>query len=257
MNVDDAIEDGAMALFGEKYGDEVRVVSMGKNSDGAAKPVYSLELCGGTHVGRTGDIGLIKVLNESAVAAGVRRIEALAGEAAREYLDRQDVRVREAAELLKTTPGELTGRLSALVEERKTLERQLAEAKKQLAMGGGSNAGGDDGVSEIAGMKVMARVINGISPKDLRGIVDDGKTRLGSGIVAIVGVSEEGKAGISVGVTQDLTDKFSAVDLVRIGAAALGGKGGGGRPDMAQAGGPDGEKGEAALDEIRAAIAGS
>ena len=255
MNVDDAIKDGAMALFGEKYGDEVRVVSMGKNSVGAAKPVYSLELCGGTHVGRTGDIGLIKVLNESAVAAGVRRIEALAGEAAREYLDRQDVRVREAAELLKTTPGELTGRLSALVEDRKTLERQLAEAKKQLAMGGGSNAGGDDGVSEIAGMKVMARVINGISPKDLRGIVDDGKTRLGSGIVAIVGVSEEGKAGISVGVTQDLTDKFSAVDLVRIGAAALGGKGGGGRPDMAQAGGPDGEKGEAALDAIREMIA--
>jgi alanyl-tRNA synthetase len=255
MNVDDAIKDGAMALFGEKYGDEVRVVSMGRNPVGASKPVYSLELCGGTHVARTGDIGLIKVLGESAVAAGVRRIDALAGETARAYLDQQDARVREAADLLKTTPGGLTNRLSALVEERKTLERQLAEAKKQLAMGGGSNSGGDDGISEVAGIKTLARVITGISPKDLRGLVDEGKTKLGSGIVAIVGVSDEGKAGISVGVTEDLTNLHSAVDLVRVGAEALGGKGGGGRPDMAQAGGPDGSKGEAALDAIRAAIA--
>jgi alanyl-tRNA synthetase len=255
MNVDDAIKDGAMALFGEKYGDEVRVVSMGRNPAGASKPVYSLELCGGTHVARTGDIGLIKVLGESAVAAGVRRIDALAGETARAYLDQQDARVREAADLLKTTPGELTNRLSALVEERKTLERQLAEAKKQLAMGGGSNSGGDDGISEVAGIKTLARVITGISPKDLRGLVDEGKAKLGSGIVAIVGVSDEGKAGISVGVTEDLTNLHSAVDLVRVGAEALGGKGGGGRPDMAQAGGPDGSKGEAALDAIRAAIA--
>ncbi|MGI9481648.1 MAG: DHHA1 domain-containing protein, partial [Hyphomicrobiales bacterium] len=214
----------------------------------------SLELCGGTHVGRTGDIGLIKVIGETAVAAGVRRIEALAGEKARAYLDEQDVRVREASEILKTTPAELTGRVSALLEERKTLERQLAEAKKQLALGGGSAKEDDDAVSDVGGVKVLARVLEGISPKDLRGLVDDGKKQLGSGIVAIVGVSEEGKAGISVGVTEDLTDDYNAVELVRAGAEALGGKGGGGRPDMAQAGGPDGSKAQAALDAIRQAV---
>ncbi|MGI9372416.1 MAG: alanine--tRNA ligase, partial [Hyphomicrobiales bacterium] len=251
MNVDDAIAEGAMALFGEKYGDEVRVVSMGHNPEGANNPVYSLELCGGTHVDRTGDIGLVKIVAESAVAAGVRRIEALAGETARHYLEAQDQRVREASDILKTTPDELTNRLSALMDERKSLERQLAEAKKQLALGGGTRADADDGVNEIAGISFMGRVLKGISPKDLRGVVDDGKKKLSSGIVAIVGISEEGKAGISVGVTEDLTGTHNAVDLVRVGAEALGGKGGGGRPDMAQAGGPDASKADDALAAIR------
>ncbi len=256
MNVDDAIAEGAMALFGEKYGDEVRVVSMGVNPEGANNPVYSLELCGGTHVNRTGDIGLVKIVAESAVAAGVRRIEALAGETARQYLEAQDQRVREATEILKTTPDELTNRISALMDERKSLERQLAEAKKQLALGGGASADADDGVNDVAGIKFMGRVLNGISPKDLRGVVDDGKKKLGSGVVAVVGISEEGKAGISVGVTDDLTQTHNAVDLVRAGAEALGGKGGGGRPDMAQAGGPDASKADDAIAAIRQAMGG-
>ena len=254
MSVDEAIESGAMALFGEKYGDEVRVVSMGTTSgeDGTEK-TYSLELCGGTHVRRTGDIGLVKIVGEGAVASGVRRIEALTGPEARAYFDEQDRRVRDAAAILKTAPHELTDRVQALVEDRRKLERELAEAKRQLAMGGGA-ADGDEGVREIGSIKVMARALTGINPKDLRGLVDDGKTKLGSGIVAIVGVNDEGRAGIAVGVTNDLTEAYNAVDLVRIGAEALGGKGGGGRPDMAQAGGPDGSKADAAIDAIASRV---
>ena len=226
MSVDEAIESGAMALFGEKYGDEVRVVSMGttQGEDGAEK-TYSLELCGGTHVRRTGDIGLVKIVGEGAVASGVRRIEALTGPEARAYFDEQDRRVRDAAAILKTAPHELTDRVQALVEDRRKLERELADAKRQLAMGGGA-ATGDEGVREIGSIKVMARALTGINPKDLRGLVDDGKTKLGSGIVAIVGVNDEGRAGIAVGVTKDLIEAYNAVDLVRIGAEALGGKGG-------------------------------
>lgn len=254
MSVDEAIDSGAMALFGEKYGDEVRVVSMGEavGEDGVAK-AYSVELCGGTHVRRTGDIGLVKIVAEAAVASGVRRIEALTGPEARAYFDEQDRRVRDAAAILKTAPHELTDRVKALVEERRKLERELADAKRQLAMGGGT-AAGDEGVREIGSIKVMARALTGINPKDLRGLVDDGKTKIGSGIVAIVGVNDEGRAGIAVGVTKDLTDAYDAVDLVRIGAEALGGKGGGGRSDMAQAGGPDGTKAEAAIDAIAARV---
>jgi alanyl-tRNA synthetase len=254
MSVDDAIEEGAMALFGEKYGEEVRVVSMGRQpADSGNKATYSLELCGGTHVKRTGDIGLIKLVTESASAAGVRRLEALAGDAARRYLEGQEKLFNEAAGALKVTASDVPARIAALLDERKRLERELSEARRQLAMGGG--AGGDGGETEVNGTKVMLRAVHGVSPKDLRGMVDDGKNRLGSGVVAIIGVSEDGKAGIAVGVTGDLTERFNAVDIVQIGAAALGGKGGGGRPDMAQAGGPDGSKADAALEEIKAAIA--
>ena len=253
MGVDEAIEAGAVALFGEKYGDEVRVVTMGRQPGaGDNQPVYSMELCGGTHVARTGDIGLIKLVNEGAVAAGVRRLEALAGPEALAHLETQDARVREISGLLKTTPDEAAARVQALIDERRKMERELADAKKKLALGGG--AGGDDGVSEVAGVKLMAKALEGVNPKDLRGLVDDGKRQLGSGIVAIVGVNDEGRAGVVVGVTADLTASFDAVELVRAGAEVLGGKGGGGRADMAQAGGPDGAQAGAALDAITARI---
>ncbi len=255
MSVDAAIGEGAMALFGEKYGDEVRVVSMGRNSHGAGRPIYSLELCGGTHVGRTGDIGLIKVLSESASAAGVRRLEALAGPAARAYLEEQDKRVQAVAAALKAPQAEIITRIETLLDDRRKLERELAEAKKALALGGGA-AKGDDGVSEVNGIKVMARVLKGISPNDLKGLIDDGKAKLGSGVVALVGINDEGRAGLIVGVTADLTSRFNAVELVRAGASVLGGKGGGGRPDMAQAGGPDAAKAEEALAAVKAALIG-
>jgi alanyl-tRNA synthetase len=253
MSVDDAIAEGAMALFGEKYGDEVRVVSMGRNSHGAGKPVYSLELCGGTHVSRTGDIGLIKVISESASAAGVRRVEALAGPAARAYLEEQDRRVQAAAAALKTAPADIVTRIEVLIDERRKLEKELAEAKKQLALGGGGSSG-DDGISEVNGTKLMARILKGISPNDMKGLVDEGKAKLGSGIVALIGINDEGRAGLIVGVTADLTSRFNAVDLVRVGSTVLGGKGGGGRPDMAQAGGPDAAKAEDAIAAIKAAL---
>jgi alanyl-tRNA synthetase len=259
MTPDAAITQGALALFGEKYGDEVRVVSMGVSDKSAkASHAYSIELCGGTHVRRTGDIGLLKIVSESAVASGVRRIEALTGEAARNYLAAQDERVREAAELLKVSPDEMITRLAAIIDERRKLERQLAYAKRELALGGGG-AGGDGaepGVRDLGKVKLLARTVHGVAPKDLRGLVDEAKKQLGSGIVAVVGVSEEGKAGLVVGVTPDLTGTYDAVELARIGAEALGGKGGGGRPDLAQAGGPDGARADQALDAIAAKVAG-
>ncbi len=253
MGVDDAIEEGAVALFGEKYGDEVRVVTMGRQPGGTGQggnaPVYSMELCGGTHVRRTGDIGLIKVVSEGAVAAGVRRIEALAGETALEYLEVQDKRVRDLADILKTTPDDVATRVQVLLDERRRMERELADVKKKLAVGGGGPDAGA-AVSDVAGIKLMARALEGVNPKDLRGIADDGKRQIGSGVVAIVGVNDEGKAGVVVGVTDDLTSTLDAVELVRAGAEVLGGKGGGGRPDMAQAGGPDGSQADAALAAI-------
>ena len=259
MALEDAKASGAMALFGEKYGDEVRVVSMGHNVPGSNK-AWSVELCGGTHVRRTGDIGLVKVIAESASAAGVRRIEALTGDGARAYLADAEARLKEAAAVLKTRPEDLVERLKALVEERKALERQLADAKKQIALGGGGAAAGNgaasgaDAVRTVGAVKLLARSVQGLNPKDLRGLVDDGKKQVGSGVVAIVGVTEDGKAGIAVGVTDDLVATWNAVDLVRAGAEALGGKGGGGRPDMAQAGGPDGSKAPDALAAIEARL---
>ena len=265
MAVDDAREAGARALFGEKYGDEVRVVSMGSaGRNGAASNAlgWSVELCGGTHVRRTGDIGLISVLSEGGVSSGVRRIEAVTGvqsrELAREYRDI----VKVAAGLTNSTPAEFVERLQTLLSERKKLERDLSEARKRLAMGSGATGGTNGsststaGVREVGDVKLMARAVEGIEMKDLKSLADDGKKQLGSGVVAIVGVTEDGKAGIVVGVTSDLTSRFNAVDLVRKGSEALGGKGGGGRPDMAQAGGPDGAKAGAALDAIEAAMGG-
>jgi alanyl-tRNA synthetase len=250
MAVDEAIESGARALFGEKYGDEVRVVSMGK---GESNRTFSVELCGGTHVNRTGDIGVITIVGENAVAAGVRRVEAMTGDAARRYLADESRKLREVANILKTPVDEVSSRLTALLEERRKLERDLAEARRKLAMGGGGGEG--DPVKDVAGIKLMARAVTGVEMKDLKSLADEGKKRLGSGVVAIVGVAEDGKAGIVVGVTEDLTAKVDAVALVRVGSEKLGGKGGGGRRDMAQAGGPDGGQAEAALAAIEAALA--
>ncbi|MEM8813107.1 MAG: alanine--tRNA ligase [Pseudomonadota bacterium] len=256
MAVDDAIAEGAMALFGEKYGDEVRVVSMGTALHGEkAGRTYSLELCGGTHVERTGDIGLVTVVQENAVAAGVRRVEALTGAAARRYLSEQDKRLKTAMGTLRAGPDEFVDRIQALVDERRKLERDLAEARKKLALAGnGSAAAPETQIREIGGVKFLGRVIEGVSPKDLKGLVDESKASVGSGIVALAGVSNDGKAGIVVGVTADLVERFSAVDLVRTASPLLGGKGGGGRPDMAQAGGPDGTKAGDAISAIETAI---
>jgi len=253
MAVDDAIASGARALFGEKYGDEVRVVAMGEG--GGNTMGWSVELCGGTHVRRTGDIGLISVVGEAGVAAGVRRIEALTGVKARKDAREYREMVKSAAAQLHTTPTEFVNRLNTLIDERKRLERDLSEAKKKLAMGGG-HGDAADGMRTVGDVKLMARAVEGIELKDLRGLADEGKKKLGSGVVAIVVVTDEGKAGLVVGVTDDLTARFNAVDLVRKGAEALGGKGGGGRPDMAQAGGPDGSKADAALAAIEAALGG-
>ena len=256
MTVDDAIAEGAMALFGEKYGDEVRVVSMGTGMRGAkANRAYSVELCGGTHVSSTGEIGLVRILSDSAVGSGVRRLEALTGEAARAYLAEQDERVKALATTLKAQPGEVLARVEALVDERRKLERELTEAKKKLALSGGAT-GGDDGVRDVSGVKYLGKVVTGVEPKDLKSLADEGKKSLGSGVVTFVGVSADGKASAVVAVTDDLTGRFSAVDLVRLASEALGGKGGGGRPDMAQAGGPDGAKAADALEAVATAIAG-
>jgi alanyl-tRNA synthetase len=254
MAVDEAIASGARALFGEKYGDEVRVVAMGEG--GGNTMGWSVELCGGTHVKRTGDIGLIAALGDSAVAAGVRRIEALTGTTARTHARHLGELAKAASAELKAPLEEVPQRLAQVLDERRRLERELSEAKKKLAMGGGS-AQAADGVRVVGDVKLLARAVAGIDLKDLRSLADEGKKRLGSGVVAIVGVTEEGKAGVVVGVTADLTERFSAIDLVRKGAEALGGKGGGGRADMAQAGGPDGSKAEAALKAIEGAIGGS
>jgi alanyl-tRNA synthetase len=263
LSRDDAIASGARALFGEKYGDEVRVVAMGENplaSGGGNTLGWSVELCGGTHVSRTGDIGIVSVVAESGVSAGVRRIEALTATAARHNANNLAQIAKAAAAELRAPIDELPARLGTLIDERKRLERDLSEAKKKLAMGGGgggSEAGdGADGVRKVGDVKLMARAVEGIELKDLRSLADDGKKKLGSGVVAIVGVSADGKAGIVVGVTNDLVTRFNAIDLARKGAEALGGKGGGGRPDMAQAGGPDGSKAQAAIAAIEAALAG-
>ncbi|MGL5114388.1 MAG: alanine--tRNA ligase [Beijerinckiaceae bacterium] len=255
MSVDEAIASGARALFGEKYGDEVRVVSMGTFAEGelAGKP-YSVELCGGTHVSRTGDIGLVAVVGESAVAAGVRRVEALTGNAARLVLGEDSRRLRAVAGLLKTSVPDTVDRVQALAEERRRLEREVAELKRKLAAAGDGEAKVD--IRAIAGIRYLGRVFEGVEMKDLKGFADDAKSKVGSGVVAVVGVAGDGKAGVVVGVTADLTERFSAVDLVRVASEVLGGKGGGGRPDMAQAGGPDGAAAAAAIEAIAAALGG-
>ena len=252
MTPDDAIAAGAMALFGEKYGDEVRVLSMGRSNGGKT---YSVELCGGTHVNATGDIGVFRIVSESAVSSGVRRIEALTGEGARQWLVAREEALKNAAGILRTTPEDVEARVAALLDERKKLERELAEAKKALALGGGGAAAAGPADEEVSGVKFSGQVLEGLDPKELRGLLDQAKQRLGSGVAAIVAVND-GKASIAVAVTDDLKDKASAVDLVRKGVEALGGKGGGGRPDMAQGGGPDGSKGADAIAAVKAALAG-
>ena len=254
MAVDDAIASGARALFGEKYGDEVRVVAMGESGGNAMG--WSVELCGGTHVRRTGDIGLIAGLTDSGVAAGVRRIEALAGTSARKFTHHLGELAKAASAELKVPLDEMPSRLTQVLDERRKLERELSEAKKKLAMGGGASAQGADGVRVVGDVKLLARVVEGIEIKDLKSLADEGKKQLGSGVVALVTTTADGKASIVVGVTPDLVAQFSAVDLVRKASEVLGGKGGGGKPDMAQAGGPDGSKAEDALKAIEGALGG-
>jgi alanyl-tRNA synthetase len=253
MSPDDAVSAGALALFGEKYGEEVRVLSMGRSDWQGSGKSYSVELCGGTHVRATGDIGLFRIVSESAVSSGVRRIEALTGEAARQWVVGREEALKAVAATLKTAPEEVEARVAALVDERRKLERELAEAKKQLALGGGGGAA-PSADEEVGGVKFSGQVLEGMDPKELRGLLDDAKKRMGSGVAAIAAVND-GRAAFAVGVTDDLTGRFSAVELVQAGVAALGGKGGGGRPDMAQGGGPDGEKATEALAAVRAALA--
>ena len=265
MTPDEAIAAGAMALFGEKYGDEVRVLAMGSTSDSGT---YSVELCGGTHVTATGDIGVFRIVSEGAVASGVRRIEALTGEGARQWLVGREEALKHTASLLRTTPDEVAARVAALLDERRKLERELAEAKKALALSGvavgtghasGTSSARGEGAwleeAEVNGIKFAGQVIGGLDAKELRGLLDAAKQRMGSGVAAIVAVND-GKASIAAAVTDDLTGRISAVDLVRAGVEALGGKGGGGRPDMAQGGGPDGAKAADAIAAVKAVLAG-
>ncbi|PKP97020.1 MAG: alanine--tRNA ligase [Alphaproteobacteria bacterium HGW-Alphaproteobacteria-13] len=245
MTPDDAIAAGAMALFGEKYGDEVRVLSMGKADDAS----YSVELCGGTHVRALGDIALFKIIGESAVSSGVRRIEALTGEAARQWLTARDEALKAAAAALKTAPDDVPARVAALADALKKAERELADAKKALAMGGGGPA-----VEQVGDTAFLAQVVEGLDPKELRGTVDGLKKQVGSGVAMLVAVND-GRASVAVGVTDDSTGRYSAVDLVKTAVAALGGQGGGGRPDMAQGGGPNGDAADAAVAAVKGALA--
>ncbi|GFZ78140.1 alanine--tRNA ligase [Elstera cyanobacteriorum] len=243
MTPDDAIAEGAMALFGEKYGDEVRVVTMGGDSTR-----FSVELCGGTHVRSTGDIGAFKILGESAVAAGVRRLEAITGQAVLDYLAQQEATLSAAAGTLKTTVAEVPARVAALVEERRRLERELLDARKALATGGSQGAAA---VETLAGVSFIARRADGVPARELKGMVDQLKQDLTDGIVVVAAADEAGKVSLVIGVTEALSQRVSAVDLVRVGAEALGGKGGGGRPDMAQAGGADAALIDAAFAAVR------
>ena len=254
MNKDEAVEAGAMALFGEKYDDEVRVLTMGTQN--AKGKYFSVELCGGTHARRTGDVGLFKILGESAVSAGVRRIEAIAGETALSYLNGRDGQLAQLAQRVKTTPDELSDRLEQILDERKKLEAEVAKLRKDIALGGGAaNGSAADEIKDVSGVRYIAKVLDGFPPKDLKPMADELKVKIGSGVIALI-ATNEGKASIVVGVTDDLTDKISAVDLVRVGAEALGGKGGGGRPDMAQAGGPNAGAANDAAVAIEGSLAG-
>jgi alanyl-tRNA synthetase len=251
LTPDHAVAEGALALFGEKYGDEVRVVAMGGASD--EEKSFSVELCGGTHVRRTGDIGLFKIVGEAAIASGVRRIEALTGAAAEAFVAEEEGLLRRAAAALRTGPVELPARIAGLVEERRRLERELADARRALANAGPSRSSVDKRIGEIA---FDARIVDGLPGRELKSLADDLKRQIGSGVVAIVSRAD-GKAAIVVGVTPDLTGRFDAVELVRRGAEALGGKGGGGRADMAQAGGPEAARAEQALAAVERAVAAS
>ena len=248
MTPNEATDLGAMALFGEKYGEEVRVVAMGEGTE-----PFSLELCGGTHVSGTGDIGFFKVVSESAVASGVRRIEAVAGPAALEWMENNEITLNTAARLLKVPPGQVVDRVSSLLEERRDLEEELINLRRRLATGGNGEPNHND-IEKIGSISFLSKTLKDTPAKELKSFVDTFKQQIGCGVVAICGVFD-GKASLVVGVTEDLTEKFNAVDLVRLGSPLIGGKGGGGRPDMAQAGGPDVEKIEDAIASIRQALA--
>jgi len=252
MDPKSAIEEGAMALFGEKYGDEVRVVTMGKPIDDNVKKNYSVELCGGTHVERTGDIGIFKIIAESAVASGVRRIEAVTGDGALEYFGMQEKLLEEASNVLKVTAEQLPGRVANLIEEKRKLEKELGDLRRKLATAGTSNKN-DKNFVTAGDTSFVGRVLEGVPARELKGLVDEIKNEIGSGIVAVIS-TEAKKASLVVGVSKDLEGKYNAIDLVRLGVTALGGKGGGGRWDMAQAGGSDYENGELALEQIKKAI---
>ena len=253
MAVDDALKSGARALFGEKYGEEVRVVSMGETTD-FQKKLFSVELCGGTHVARTGDIGLISILSESGVAAGVRRLEALTGALARQHLNEESRQLRTIANMLKTSVDDLPQRLNGLIEDKRNLEKEASDMRKKIAMGEGTQS---DDIKTLNGTVFLGRVIQNVDMRDLKSLADEGKKRVGSGVVVIIGVSEDGKAGAVVGVTGEAEARFDAVALVRIASEKLGGKGGGGRKDMAQAGGPNGQSAEDALKAVELAVAES
>jgi alanyl-tRNA synthetase len=253
MTPDDAQKAGAVALFGEKYGEEVRVVSMGQGDRSLNTDIsYSMELCGGTHVGQTGDIGFFKIISESAVASGVRRVEALTGEAAVRHVEARDAIVAEAAQALNTAPSEISSRVTTLLQERRAMEREMADLRRKLAEGGSGTAAPK--LLNINGVSVATRVLIDVPAKELKPLVDSIKGQVGSGVVVVISVMDS-KASLVVGVTEDLTDRLNAVDLVRVGSVFVGGKGGGGRPDMAQAGGPDGAAAEAAIKAFEEAIA--
>ncbi len=253
MPIDDARAIGAMAMFGEKYDDEVRVLAMGGADPDGERSAYSIELCGGTHVRRTGDIGLFKIVSETALAAGIRRIEAVTGEGALQYLTEQEERLRDVAQLLKSSPAEAVARVEALVSDKKKLEKEISDLRRKLATGGTGAAAPEAKV--IKGINFTSRVLENIPASELKPLADDLKSKIGSGVIALVSVAEDGKASLVVAVTQDLTGKLNAVDLVKTGSAVMGGKGGGGRPDMAQAGGPDGRLANDAVAAIEAALA--
>ena len=245
MQIDEAKEKGAMALFGEKYGDEVRVVAMGRTEGGAD---YSLELCGGIHVKRTGDIGYFKIVSEGAVSSGVRRLEVLTGKAACTYSTDQENYLFAAATIIKTPVSELSNRLNTLILERKAMEKELSELQKKIALGG--NISSDKKVEDLNGIKFVGKVLNGIPAKELRSLADEAKMRIGSGVISFITVND-GKVAILTAVTEDLINSVSALDLARVGSIAVGGKGGGGRADMAQAGGPNGMEADKALKTIK------
>jgi len=246
MTQDDAIAEGALALFGEKYGDEVRVVSMGGATEMAGRAAWSVELCGGTHVNHTGEIGLFKIVAETSVASGVRRIEAVTNDGAMQWIkERLDI-LSVSSQLLKTTPEQLSARLEVLIQERKQADQMISDLRRKLASGGGDSSAVSQKIGDI---DFMGRLLSDTPAKDLKTVADGMMAKTLKGVVVLISVSD-GKASIVVAVSKPITDQINAVDLVRIGAEQLGGKGGGGRPDLAQAGGPDGDKAEAAITAI-------